>query len=76
MSFEQWKRRIESLGDVMFQRRCSCPAEPIVRDPDAEYIELPPIPDIPCPVCRGLRDVSYVLKVIRTTPIQSSDSQV
>jgi hypothetical protein len=78
MPFDHWKRRIESLGGVMLQRRCSCPPpEPVnVAEGDFDVVELPPIPDLPCPVCKGLRDVVYVLKVIKTTPIQSSDSQV
>jgi hypothetical protein len=75
MPFDQWKRRIESLGGVMFQRRCSCPAEPVHVEPgDPDVVISPVIRDLPCPVCKGLRDVEYVLRVIRTelTP-QSCD---
>jgi hypothetical protein len=76
MHFDQWRRRIKMLGDVMFQGRCSCPREPAQpideNDPDVKV--LPPI-DLPCPVCRGLRTVEYVLRIVRTSPIQSSDSQ-
>jgi hypothetical protein len=73
MSFEQWKRRIKSLGDVMFQGRCQCPIDsPAETNKVSDDVEISEIREIdvgpvPCPKCRGWRHMVYVMKVISTS---------
>jgi hypothetical protein len=74
--YERLNNRLDRLLANVTGRRCECPAEPInVAEGDPDVVILPPIPDLPCPTCKGLRTVEYVLRIVRTSPIQSGGSQ-
>jgi hypothetical protein len=73
--YERLNNRLDKLLANVTGRRCECPSEPVhVAEGDPDVVILPVIRDLPCPVCHGLRDVSYVLRIIRTSLIQNSDS--
>jgi hypothetical protein len=74
MHFDQWRRRIKMLGDVMFQGRCQCPIDnPAESNKVSDDVEISEIREIdvgpvPCSMCGGWRHMVYVMKVISTTP--------